>query len=147
MSFLKKSNQTLANLNAYLAEKGLLVGAVRRVVHDPEQDRMNVRDPRAFAHVRAEPDEIYASEALEHVSERVRTAIILHEMVHLGLEKGRRGGNECEVDVDAWIILHLPEARYGYDTIEYIGPDKRIVIAKNLQVVAVPFAEKVAGAA
>lgn len=108
--------------------------------HSNRQDVINESDPRVFCSVEPSKVFIYCAEALEWIEPRIRVAILLHEIGHIYLNAFE--GEECEVDVDAWILENFPEAGYGYSNHRYYNQELRQdVIAVNVEHVSASFLE------
>jgi len=110
--------------------------------HDPGQDRENLRDPRAFCHVKPDdPGTIFCSAALAELRAPARIAVLLHELGHIELNAFT--GDTSEVDVDAW-CMEWPDAHYTYmDAVYWRADVRKPVTAKNLKHVSYAFVDKI----
>lgn len=112
-----------------------------RLKHSSRQDLVNETDPRVFCSVEPNKVFIFCSEALEWVAPRVRVGILMHEIGHIYIDAFR--GDECEVDVDAWVLENFPEAEYGYANHRYYNQElDQDVIAVNVEHVSPQFLER-----
>jgi hypothetical protein len=144
---LTKSSQDLDALLSYLAETERIGSGycdLIRIVHDPENDKNNQQDPRAFAFAISTSNVIHGSKALELICPRARLGILLHEIGHVVLNAF--DGDVSEVDVDEWCMFQVAESGYRYHTLHYPSPWEAGVIRKadNVQHVDLPFAELLA---
>jgi hypothetical protein len=126
------AEQALAELVEYLHQKRKLAPAWLqvRVLHCPDQDRVNAADARAFAYTAdREPYRVFAARSIEALPPNFLYGVLLHELGHLVLE-AFKGGNEPEVD--AWCQEFAPELKYTYASATYRrGKDR--VLALNIQ--------------
>ena len=145
MGELTKSETDFQLLSEYLVfERGLpgFVSALE-VRHDPQQDRVNKKDARAFCYVRADDlGVIYCSKSIEAVEPEVRVAILLHEIGHIVLDAFT--DDESEVDVDTWVDTEVPEAGYTYKDVTYERAGRRVT-GKNVQWVTPKFVREIHG--
>jgi hypothetical protein len=130
------ANALLKRLLWHLCTRHDLPGGFKkvRVVHDQNQDRLNIKNPRAFCFVAGEkPFEIHATYRLENLPEKFILGVLYHELGHIVLNAF--DSNADEPKVDAWCLEFAPELRYGYASVTYLGIKGR-VLAQNLQNIA-----------
>ena len=108
---------------------------------DKDQDERNAEKPRSFCYVRPDdPLTIYCAKTLDNVSTNVRIGILLHEIGHIQLDAFN--GDECEVDVDDWVLREFPESGYTYKDHKYYNElTGKYVIGHSLQHVSRKFLE------
>ncbi len=101
------------------------------LVHDPEHDKENADDPRAFCYVTEKDFRIFCTKYIEKLPVASRLGILLHEIGHLYTDAF--GPDEVEVDVDEWCMEFAPELKYTYQDVVYIRNKNEVAEAKNLQ--------------
>jgi len=142
--FLPRTSEDLRRLVAYLIRQHGYEPAYTRLQaqHAPAHDPENEHDPRVFCYVKPDRWKIFCSCAVESVSPRVRLGLLLHEIVHLRLDAFKGAGSE--VDVDAYILDHLPMAGYTYADHLYRSPfTGDDVTAKAVEHVSQVFADAI----
>ena len=101
-----------------------------RLVHDAQQDDLNVEDRRAFCYVVSDqPYTIYGTQALNKLPVSFAMGVLYHEIGHLATQEFKATG---EPVVDAWCVEFAPELRYQYANVIYPGAHGK-ALAVNLQ--------------
>lgn len=113
---MKKSTEDVKALIKYLRARGFSATrphmAVPFPVHCKGEDLRHSKDPRAYCSVEPDDERIFCTQSIEDLPTRNRVGILLHEIVHIWHDAF--DGDECEVDVDMWILENVPEAHYTY---------------------------------
>lgn len=120
----------------YLCDQGLISTWLKsqvRLVRSKRANDQNREKARQFCFVVIGQHEINFADALLKLPEEFIVGILLHEIAHMVIREGR----DPELDVDEWVIEHVPEAGYHYADARY---SKRV--AKNLECVSEAFIEK-----
>jgi len=137
---LPKTDLDLTNLLRYLIQRKVISADFSTLFtqYSEQQDKFNAKSTRAFCHVTpAGPWSIFCSRWIEALPGKNRTALLLHEISHLAIFGFKN--LESEVDVDEWVIAHVPEAKYRYENVGYIGAGGLYRVATNLQTVSEEF--------
>lgn len=111
------------------------------IKENDEQEEDNQDDPRAVCAVRRGSYGVECSAAIEALPRNVRVGVLLHELGHHAVDAFK--DEDDEVDVDLWVVTHVPEAAYTYvERVEYIHPlTGKKVEARNIETVGDDFLE------
>jgi hypothetical protein len=124
----------------YLRSRGVLPREFKfpnmQVAHSTQQDKMNAKKARAFAHVVPGRWTIYCAAVIERLPPEFRMGLLLHEIGHLAIFGFKN--LDSEIDVDEWILKSVPEARYKYENVSYFR-DGETQVALNVQRVGSEF--------
>lgn len=144
---IPKAKRSLKALTKYLVDDREMPQVFLRSIRVNRSrplDEDHKDDPRAFCAVEEDvPNIIFCTSAIEAVPENVRIGLLLHEIGHLLLDAFDHeipGGEEIEVDT--WILKHIPEAGYTYVDCPHIWHGKERT-ALNVQTVSDAFLKKV----
>lgn len=123
------------SLQRYLKKKRFPVAGIR-IQHSRYADDMNTKRARSFAYTQKGQTVIYCSAAMECLEPEVRIGILLHECGHI---VANAFDEYAEISVDDFCVSLVPEARYHYHDVSYVGLSGRIRTAKAIEVVAHKF--------
>lgn len=127
------ADDILLALLTHLRDRGLVTNWLRskvRLVRSKKANDQNKASARQFCFVFLGEHKIHFSDALLKLPEEFIVGILLHEIAHMVVKEGR----DPELDVDEWVVEHVPEAHYHYADARY---GKRV--AKNLECVGREF--------
>lgn len=138
---LTKSEHTLNALKRYLKAIGFNASDIK-IAFDPEAENYNKqKKPRYFCYTTPKSNLIRSSVELENVPERVRTAIVLHEIGHILLKAF--GNDTVEVDVDTF-CTEITDGDYKMqDKLRYVNKDGDVKLARSVETVSGKFLQEV----
>jgi hypothetical protein len=143
---LPKSERSIRSLKAYLRHKFPQYAKSYdrlKIRHHSDADSFNRhKKPRYFCFTVRGSNIINCSIELEYVPERIRTAILLHEIGHI--IQDAFGTDEAEVHVDFWCASVVPGTGYKMlEKIDYVNSDGETKTAKAVESVSPNFLSKI----
>jgi len=141
---LRRSDYFVRGLLACLSErceeaKGLSV----ELFIDPKTVARNRRSARAMAcaGVKRGVGRIGICQNIGQLPDTFLAGVLIHELTHITF--GLLGGEDCEVDTDATVLVVAPDAHYRYEDCAYHDwLTGRLRVGRNLQRVSAGFLDK-----